>query len=79
LATAGSGRPTGRKALITGGDFGMGIAAAFAYAREGADLAIGYLQQEEPDAKEIVELIKKTVRKAVAIPGDSKTKPFARN
>lgn len=66
----GSGRLMGRKALITGGDSGMGRAAAIAYAREGADVAIGYLPQEEPDAKEVIALIKKAGRKAVAIPGD---------
>ncbi len=48
----GSGRLTGRKALITGGDSGMGRAAAIAYAREGADVAINYFPTEEEDAKE---------------------------
>ncbi len=66
----GSGRLAGRKALITGGDSGMGRAAAIAYAREGADVAINYLPDEEPDAQEVVELIRKAGRKAVAIPGD---------
>ncbi len=54
----GSGRLAGRKALITGGDFGMGRAAAIAYAREGADVAINYLPEEEPDAREVIALIK---------------------
>ncbi len=54
----GSGRLLGRKALITGGDSGMGRAAAIAYAREGADVAINYLPAEEPDAKEVMELIR---------------------
>ena len=72
----GSGRLQGRKALITGGDSGMGRAAAIAYAREGADVAINYLPQEESDAKEVVELIKKAGRKAVAIPGDLRDESF---
>jgi NAD(P)-dependent dehydrogenase (short-subunit alcohol dehydrogenase family) len=74
----GSGRLSGRKALITGGDSGMGRAAAIAYAREGADVAINYLPQEEPDAKEVIELIKKAGRKAVAIPGDIRDEAFCK-
>ncbi|RBQ11837.1 SDR family oxidoreductase [Pedobacter miscanthi] len=74
----GSGRLAGRKALITGGDSGMGRAAAIAYAREGADVAINYLPQEEPDAKEVVELIKKAGRKAIAIPGDLRDENFCK-
>jgi len=54
----GARRLVGRKALITGGDSGMGRAAAIAYAREGADVAINYFPTEEPDAKEVIELIK---------------------
>jgi NAD(P)-dependent dehydrogenase (short-subunit alcohol dehydrogenase family) len=66
----GSGRLTGRKALITGGDSGIGRAAAIAYAREGADVAINYLAAEESDAKEVIALIEAAGRKAVALPGD---------
>jgi NAD(P)-dependent dehydrogenase (short-subunit alcohol dehydrogenase family) len=66
----GSGRLTGRKALITGGDSGMGRAAAIAYAREGADVAISYFPSEEPDAREVVQLIRDAGRKALALPGD---------
>ena len=74
----GSGRLTGRKALITGGDSGMGRAAAIAYAREGADVAINYLPDEEPDAREVMELIKAAGRKAVAIPGDIREEAFCK-
>lgn len=72
----GSGRLAGRKALITGGDSGMGRAAAIAYEREGADVAINYLPDEEPDAKEVIELIQKAGRKALAIPGDLRDEAF---
>jgi len=72
----GSGRLTGRKALITGGDSGIGRATAIAYAREGADVAINYLPEEEPDAIQVIELIKKAGRKAVAIPGDLREESF---
>jgi NAD(P)-dependent dehydrogenase (short-subunit alcohol dehydrogenase family) len=72
----GSGRLLGRKALITGGDSGIGRAAAIAYAREGADVAINYLPPEEPDAREVVQLIEAEGRKAVAIPGDIKDEAF---
>ena len=74
----GSGRLAGRKALITGGDSGMGRAAAIAFAREGADVAINYLPDEEPDAREVVELIKATGRKAVPLPGDLRDAAFCR-
>ncbi len=72
----GSGRLTGRKVLITGGDSGIGRAAAIAYAREGADVALNYLPAEEPDAQEVVKLIKAEGRKAVAIPGDLREESF---
>lgn len=74
----GSGRLTGRKALITGGDSGMGRAAAIAYAREGADVAINYYPTEEPDAREVIALIKAEGRKAVAIPGDLRDEAFCK-
>jgi len=74
----GSGRLTGRKALITGGDSGMGRAAAIAYAREGADVAINYLPEEEQDAKEVIDLIKKAGSTAIAIPGDLRNEAFCK-
>ena len=66
----GSGRLSGRKALITGGDSGIGRAAAIAYAREGADVAIGYLTEEEADAKEVIAVIEAEGRKALGLAGD---------
>jgi NAD(P)-dependent dehydrogenase (short-subunit alcohol dehydrogenase family) len=72
----GSGRLTGRKALITGGDSGMGRAAAIAYAREGADVAINYYPSEEPDAREVIQLLKEAGRKSLAIPGDIRAEAF---
>nr|WP_236024688.1 SDR family oxidoreductase [Arenibaculum pallidiluteum] len=74
----GSGRLAGRKALVTGGDSGIGRAAAIAFAREGADVAIGYLPVEEPDAREVIELIRAEGRKAVALPGDIRDEGFCR-
>ena len=74
----GSGRLAGRKALLTGGDSGIGRAAAIAYAREGADVAINYLPAEEPDAQEVAKLIRDAGGKAVLIPGDIKDEAFCR-
>lgn len=74
----GSGRLEGRKALITGGDSGIGRAVAIAYAREGADVAIAYLPEEQPDADEVIALIEKAGRKAVALPGDLSDERCAR-
>lgn len=72
----GSDRLLGRKALITGGDSGMGRAAAIAFAREGADVAINYLPDEEADAREVIALIEKAGRKGVALPGDLRDESF---
>src|ERR1700728_3071588 len=72
----GSGRLAGRKALITGGDSGMGRGAAIAFAREGADVAINYFPTEEPDAREVIQLIKEAGRTGVPIPGDLRDRAF---
>lgn len=74
----GSGRLERRKALITGGDSGIGRAVAIAFAREGADVAISYLPDEEVDAQAVVEEIKAAGRQAVAIPGDITVESFCK-
>lgn len=72
----GSGRLKGRKALITGGDSGIGRAAAIAYAREGADIAINYMKEEQKDAESLVELLAKEGKKVILIPGDLRDEKF---
>ncbi|MBV8490167.1 MAG: SDR family NAD(P)-dependent oxidoreductase, partial [Candidatus Eremiobacteraeota bacterium] len=74
----GRDRLTGRKALITGADSGIGRATAIAFSREGADVALSYLPSEEPDAREVVDLIRSTGRKAVPLPGDIRSETFCR-
>ena len=66
----GNGRLNGRRAVITGGDSGIGRAVAIAFAREGADVLISYLPEEEDDARETARRVEKAGRKAVAVPGD---------
>ncbi|WP_396291037.1 SDR family oxidoreductase [Curtobacterium sp. KT1] len=73
----GTGRLAGRKALITGGDSGIGGAVAIAFAREGADVAIAYLPEEQSDADHVLEQIRAAGRTAVAIPGDLRDKAYA--
>jgi len=72
----GFGRLSGRKALITGADSGIGRAVAIAFAREGADVVLNYLPAEEKDAQEVVALVKEAGRKAVALPGDISGESF---
>jgi NAD(P)-dependent dehydrogenase (short-subunit alcohol dehydrogenase family) len=75
----GSGRLLDRKALITGGDSGMGRAAAIAYAREGADVAINYWPTEERDAREVIALIEAEGRVGLALPGDLRDEAFCQD
>ena len=72
----GTGRLAGKKALITGGDSGMGRAAAIAFAREGADVAINYLPEEEDDAQEVAAVIEQEGRRCVTLAGDIKSEAF---
>ena len=75
----GFGRLKGRKALITGADSGIGRATAIAYAREGADIVLNYLPEEESDAQEVVALITAEGRRAIALPGDLKNEAFCKS
>src|SRR5215218_2370052 len=66
----GSGRLTGKAAIVTGGDSGIGRAVALAFAREGADVLISYLEEEETDARETARVVEESGKKAVKVPGD---------
>jgi len=75
----GTGRLAGRKAIVTGGDSGIGAAAAIAFAREGADVAIVYLPEEQDDADHVAELVTATGRRALQLPGNVATAEFCRD
>jgi len=66
----GSGRLEGKKTIITGGDSGIGRAVALAFAREGADVLISYLEAEEQDARETAQVVEDAGKKCVRVPGD---------
>ncbi|MGF7047271.1 NAD(P)-dependent dehydrogenase (short-subunit alcohol dehydrogenase family) [Paenibacillus sp. DS2015] len=76
LSYRGTGRLNGRKAVVTGADSGIGRATAIAFAREGADVLLSYLPEEEEDAQEVVKLIEEAGRLAIAIPGDLKDEQY---
>ena len=75
----GCNRLAGRKALVTGGDSGIGRAAAIAYAREGADIALNYLPEEQSDAEEVARLVEAEGRNIVLLPGDLSDEEFCKN
>ncbi|MCC2319590.1 SDR family oxidoreductase [Cellulomonas xiejunii] len=75
----GSGRLDGRRALVTGGDSGIGRAVAIAFAREGADVAISYLPEEEDDARETLAWIERAGRRGLLLPGDIRDEEHARS
>lgn len=73
----GHGRLEGRRALITGGDSGIGRAVAIAYAREGADVAIVHMPEEQKDADETLELVRAEWRQGLSLAGDLRDEAFA--
>src|SRR3954449_6798343 len=74
----GSGRLEGRRAVITGGDSGIGRAVAVAFAREGADVVLSFLEEEEQDARETARVVEAAGRRAVAVPGDLQDERYCR-
>jgi NAD(P)-dependent dehydrogenase (short-subunit alcohol dehydrogenase family) len=79
LTYRGSGRLTDRKAVITGGDSGIGRAVALAFAREGADVLLSYLEEEQADAERTAQLVKDAGRQAVLVPGDLRSEEACRH
>ncbi|MGW9022228.1 SDR family oxidoreductase [Leucobacter chromiiresistens] len=75
----GTGRLAGRKALITGGDSGIGAATAIAFAREGADVAISYLPEEETDAERIAGILREAGVTVAKLPGDLRDAAYCRS
>jgi NAD(P)-dependent dehydrogenase (short-subunit alcohol dehydrogenase family) len=75
----GSGRLSGKAAIITGGDSGIGRAVALAFAREGADVLISYLEAEESDAQETARVVEESGKKAVPMPGDIRDEDHCKN
>jgi len=75
----GSGRLEGRRALVTGGDSGIGRAVAIAFAREGADVALSYLPEEQEDAEETARWVREAGRTAALLPGDITEEATARS
>ena len=72
----GLGRLEGRRALVTGGDSGIGRAVALAFAREGADVVISHLPQEQSDADETVRLVTESGRRGISVPGDLRDEQY---
>ena len=73
----GHGRLAGKAALITGGDSGIGRAVAIAFAREGADVAISFLPEEEADAKATADLIQQAGKRSLLLAGDGREEKFS--
>ena len=75
----GTGRLTGRRALITGADSGIGAATAIAFAREGADVAMSYLPAEDVDAQRIAQIMQDAGVKVITLPGDLRDAAYCRD